>query len=38
MPLMIAWAPKAMACRPDEQNRFTVTPGTFSGSPARMPT
>ena len=24
-----------MACRPDEQNRFTVAPGTLTGNPAR---
>jgi hypothetical protein len=34
MPDMMAWPPSAMACRPDEQKRLSVKPGTDSGSPA----
>ena len=28
------WAAMAIACRPEEQNRFTVTPAVVTGSPA----
>ena len=34
MPVMMAWAAMAMVCSPEEQKRFTVWPGTLSGSPA----
>src|SRR5688572_6827237 len=33
--LMMWWAAIAMACRPDEQNRFTVVPAVVTGSPER---
>ena len=29
------WAAMAIACRPEEQKRFTVTPPVVTGSPAR---
>src|SRR3954469_1955500 len=35
-PAMMRWAAIAMVCRPDEQKRFTVTPETVTGIPARM--
>ncbi|CPJ39159.1 Uncharacterised protein [Bordetella pertussis] len=35
LPHRMDWAPMAMACSPDEQSRFTVTPGTSTGRPAR---
>src|SRR5262249_13081391 len=35
-PAMIRCAANAMVCRPDEQKRLTVTPGTVTGSPARI--
>src|SRR5579884_2491558 len=35
IPHMICCAPRAMAWRPDEQNRFTVCAGTWYPSPAR---
>src|SRR6266404_2413120 len=34
--LMISWAATEIACRPDEQCRLTVKPGTVAGKPARM--
>src|SRR5262245_19408111 len=34
-PAMIRSDAAAMVCRPDEQKRFTVWPGTLSGRPAR---
>src|SRR6185312_13487625 len=33
---MISCAAIAIACRPEEQNRFTVTPGTETGKPANI--
>ena len=30
------WAAIEMVCRPDEQKRFTVTPETLTGAPARI--
>jgi hypothetical protein len=30
------WAAKEIACSPEEQNRFTVTPLVVTGRPARM--
>src|SRR4051812_42897158 len=30
------WLASAMVCRPEEQKRFTVMPGTVTGHPARM--
>jgi hypothetical protein len=33
--LMISWAAMAMACKPEEQKRFTVVPATDTGRPAR---
>ena len=36
MPAMICWAARAIVCRPDEQKRLTVWPGTACGRPARM--
>src|SRR2546429_7584137 len=30
------WLASAMDCRPEEQKRFTVLPGTFPGQPARV--
>ena len=33
-PAMIRSAAVAMVCRPEEQNRLTVWPGTWTGSPA----
>src|SRR5260221_865527 len=35
-PAMMRCAANAMACRPDEQKRLTVTPGTLTGRPARI--
>src|SRR5512134_2148063 len=35
-PARILWAASAMVCRPDEQKRFTVIPGTVTGQPARI--
>src|SRR5438477_1440201 len=34
-PAMMRCAASAMVCRPDEQKRFTVMPGTLFGRPAR---
>ena len=34
--LTISWAAIATACKPDEQKRLTVTPGTVTGRPARI--
>gem|GEM_PF-3213171 len=34
-PAMIRSAALAIVCRPEEQNRLTVCPGTLSGRPAR---
>jgi hypothetical protein len=34
-PVMIRSAALAIVCRPEEQNRLTVWPGTLSGRPAR---
>ena len=34
-PHMIRSAPYAMACRPEEQKRFTVTADALTGTPAR---
>src|SRR6266516_1126188 len=34
-PALIAWAALAAACNPEPQRRFTVWPGTSTGSPAR---
>ena len=33
---MIRWLASAMVCRPEEQKRFTVMPGTVTGQPARI--
>src|SRR5215475_4237788 len=35
-PAMMRCAASAMVCRPDEQKRLTVTPGTVAGRPARI--
>src|SRR5687768_14428376 len=35
-PATMRCAASAMVCSPDEQNRFTVMPGTLIGQPARM--
>jgi hypothetical protein len=35
-PAMMRCAAIAMVCSPDEQNRFTVTPETVTGMPARI--
>src|SRR6266481_418295 len=35
-PVMMRCAANAMVCRPDEQKRLTVTPGTVIGRPARI--
>src|SRR3954468_4632297 len=35
-PARMRWLAIAMVCRPDEQNRFTVMPGTVTGQPARI--
>src|SRR5258707_574564 len=35
-PVMMRCAANAMVCRPDEQKRLTVTPGTVTGRPARI--
>src|SRR4051812_22453224 len=35
-PVMMRCAAIAMVCRPEEQKRFTVTPETVTGRPARM--
>src|SRR5712692_2017167 len=35
-PAMMRCAANAMVCRPDEQKRLTVTPGTVIGRPARI--
>src|SRR5690606_26348049 len=35
-PSMMRSAARAMACRPEEQKRLMVKPGTVGGSPARM--
>src|SRR6185436_7702219 len=32
---MTRWLASAMVCRPEEQKRFTVMPGTVCGQPAR---
>ena len=34
-PAMIRCAASAIVCRPDEQKRLTVAPGTVTGQPAR---
>src|SRR4051794_34168275 len=34
-PLMIRWEASAIVCRPEEQKRFTVIPGTVIRQPAR---
>lgn len=34
-PAMIRCAASAIVCNPEEQKRFTVIPGTLTGSPAR---
>src|SRR5437868_6737245 len=33
---MISWAAVATACKPEEQKRLIVAPGTEAGSPARI--
>ena len=35
-PAMMRCAASAMVCRPEEQKRFTVMPGTVTGQPARI--
>src|SRR5437868_3164256 len=35
-PARIRWLARAMVCRPEEQKRFTVIPGTVTGQPARI--
>ncbi len=34
-PARMRWAAIAIVCRPDEQKRLTVAPGTVTGNPAR---
>src|SRR5437868_3138604 len=35
-PARIRWLARAMVCRPEEQKRLTVIPGTVTGQPARI--
>jgi len=32
---MMRWAANAIVCKPDEQKRLIVAPGTVTGQPAR---
>jgi len=35
-PAMMRCAASAIVCRPEEQKRLTVAPGTLTGQPARI--